>query len=190
MDRYKEVLEDDQKEKVLPLIWHRLPWLVVGLVGGIIATIFASYFENLLIKHIELTYFIPVIVYMSAAVGSQTATIYVRNLARERVKFWVYFFKELILGACLGVTFGFLLGMFAYFWFRSIEVALAVSLAMAVSILTSPIVSLIIPSILKKEHTDPAVGAGPFTTVVQDLISLIIYFIVSTIVVFGGVTVF
>lgn len=177
------ILEDDSKEKVVPLIEHRLPWLIIGLIGGIITVVISSSFENLLEKNIQLAFFIPVIVYMSAAVGSQTGTIYVRNLVKKDVSFSSYFLKELILGIFLGIFFGIILGGFAYFWFNDIQIAFSVGLAMLFTIITAPIVALIIPTILFKEHTDPAVGAGPFSTVIQDLISIFIYLLIASFVI-------
>lgn len=175
----KITFEDDTKEKVVPLIEHRFPWLIIGLVGGIIAVIVSSSFGRLLEKNIQLAFFIPVIVYMSAAVGSQTGTIYVRNLVKKDVSFSKYFLKELILGTFLGAFFGILLGGFAYFWLKDIQIAFTVGLAMFATILTAPIIALLIPTVLFKEHTDPAVGAGPFSTVIQDITSIFIYLLIA-----------
>lgn len=178
------VLEDDNKERIFPLITHRIPWLLIGLAGGIIATIFSSRFEQLLSSHISLAFFIPVIVYMADAVGTQTETIYVRNVAREKIHLSTYMFKEFLVGMLLGTLFGILIGGFAYYWFVSAEIGLTVGFAMFVNIAAAPIVALVIPSLLQKEHTDPALGAGPFTTVIQDLLSLLIYFAIATLIIF------
>lgn len=173
-------LEDDTREKVVPLIQHRLPWLVIGLIGGMLATIFSSYFERLLSENIKLAFFIPIIVYMSDAVGTQTETIYVRSLVKKDVKFSIYFLKELALGAFLGLFFGSLMWLFAYLWFKDANVALTVGMAMAISILAAPVIALIVPTVLFREKTDPAVGAGPFSTIIQDIITLLIYFLIAS----------
>lgn len=173
-------LEDDTKEKVSLLIEHRLPWLLVGLLGGIGLTLVSSGFEEVLTKNIGLAYFIPVIVYMADAVGTQTQTVYVRNLTKKHTHFSVYLFKEILLGIFLGILFGVLIGVFTFFVFKSWEITFAVSLSMAATMAIAPIVALIVPTLLKKEHTDPAVGSGPFTTVLQDFLSLFIYFLIAT----------
>jgi len=175
-------LEDDAREKISLLIEHRLPWLVVGLLGGIGLTLISSGFEKVLIQNIGLAYFIPVIVYMADAVGTQTETVYVRNLAKKQAKFSTYLIKELLLGLSLGLLFGLLIGIFAFFAFKSASIALTVGLAMFATMSVAPVIALIVPSLLQREHTDPAIGAGPFTTVIQDFVSLIVYFLIATVV--------
>ncbi|MBI2028030.1 MAG: magnesium transporter [Candidatus Levybacteria bacterium] len=177
-------LEDDAKERVSLLIRHRVPWLFVGLTGGMIAAIFASQFEKVLLQNLDLAYFIPVIVYMADAVGHQTEEVYIRNLGKERISFVKYLFKELLLGLFLGLIFGICLGVFALIWFKSFPISLTVGLAMFISMAIAPAVSLIMPTILQKEHKDPAVGSGPFTTAIQDLISLLIYFSIASVIIF------
>lgn len=180
----RTVYADDATERVGQLLSLRLPWLIVGLLGGMLATRVAAYFETLLTSEVALAFFIPVIVYMSDAVGTQTETIYVRNLSKRQLNFWVYLAKELTLGLILGLIFGFAIGAFAFLWLEKYAVALVVGLAMFASIVTATVISLVIPSLLYRGHTDPAVGAGPFTTVIQDLISLLIYFLIATLIIF------
>jgi magnesium transporter len=182
-DKYP-VLEDDAKEPVTHLIEHRLPWLLLGLLGGLGATFISSQFENLLSKNIRLVFFIPVIVYMADAIGTQTETIYIRNLAKKQIKFLTYLVKELLTGIALGSVFGLILGIFTYIWLNSFDTALTVGLAMLANASLAPVVALIIPEILQKERTDPALGAGPFTTIVQDIASLLIYFLIATVILF------
>lgn len=177
-------LEDDAREPILPLITHRIPWLAIGLMGGIVATLISSKFEHLLAANINLAYFIPVIVYMADAIGTQTETIYVRNLAKTQIKLSSYLFKELLLGIFLGILFGSLIGLFAYIWFGKISTALTVGAAMFASMAIAPAVALLVPALLHKENYDPALGAGPFTTVLQDLISLSIYLFIASVIIF------
>lgn len=181
---HKRALEDDLTEPIVTLIFHRLPWLLVGIVGGVVATILSSRFESLLSQNISLVFFIPVIVYMADAVGTQTETIYIRNLAREKVNHSIYLMKELLLGVSLGLIFGLSITVFALWWFRSFEVATTVGLAMFANIALAPLVALMVARFLQKEHTDPALGAGPFTTVIQDIMSLGIYFAVASFIIF------
>lgn len=172
-------LEDDTKERLTTLIKERLPWLIIGLIGGILATILVSRFENILSKNIGLTFFLPVIVYMSDAIGTQTETVYVRNLAKFKDNFFKYLFKEILIGLSLGVLFGFIMGFFAKLWLGSDQIALAVGCAMFINATIAPIIALIVPEILFKKRLDPALGGGPFTTVIQDVISLLIYLSVA-----------
>lgn len=178
------ILEDDSKETESKLIEHRLPWLAFGLLGGAIAAIISSRFEHLLASHINLVFFIPVIVYMADAVGTQTETIYIRNAAKKKIKFSIYLVKETLAGLFMGVIFGSCLGLFALWWFSSISVASTVGLAMFLTIATAPPTALLVSKFLQQEKTDPALGAGPFTTILQDLMSLGIYFLIASIILF------
>lgn len=173
-------IADDDTEKISLLLRLRLPWLLVGLIGGTVASLIVSQFQLLLSKNISLAFFVPIIMYMSDAVGEQTENIYVRNSAKKRVNFFTYLFKEFFLGIIIGLIFGLIVGVFSYFWLRSFQIALTVSLAMFATIVIAPILALIIVQFLSKEHTDPALGAGPFTTIFQEIISLIIYFLIAT----------
>lgn len=177
-------LEDDTKEKITSLVKERLPWLILGLTGGIILTILVSKFEPILSQNIALAFFLPVIVYMSDAIGTQTENVYVRNLAKFRDNFFLYLVKELMVGLIFGLIFGILLGFFARFWLGSLNIALTVAFAMFINGTLAPIVALIVPEIIFKEHKDPALGAGPFTTILQNLISLSVYLLVATLIIF------
>lgn len=176
-------LEDDLKESVASLVKHRLPWLLVGLVGGLALPLVSSKFESLLSENIPLVFFIPIIVYMSDAVGTQSEAIYIRNSVKGKIKFPTYIFKEMIVGTFLGLAFGLTFGLFAFFWLKSITVATSVGLAMFVNMTLAPGVALLVARALQKEKKDPALGTGPFSTVLQDLISLSVYFIISSLII-------
>jgi magnesium transporter len=178
------IYADDATERVELLLRLRLPWLVVGLVGGIVTTLFIGQFENLLVEQVQLAFFIPIIVYLSDAIGTQTEDIYIRNLARKRIRFIKYFTKELFLGLIFGLIFGFSVGTFAYVWLQNIHVATSVGVAMFLSASVATIIALVIPTVFYEEKADPATGAGPIKTVIQDFVSLLIYFLVSVVVIF------
>jgi magnesium transporter len=176
-------LEDDTKEPMSLLIEHRLPWLIIGLLGGLCLTFVSAKFEDLLTENIGLAFFIPLIVYMASAVGTQTDTVYIRNLDKKRTHFSIYLVKEFSLGVFLGLVFGTITGSFAYLIFQSTGLALSIGISMAVTMAIAPIVALIVPTVLKRVHKDPAIGTGPFVTVIQDFLSLFIYFSVATMII-------
>lgn len=180
----KQILADDATEGVSLLLRLRLPWLVVGLLLGLLAPLLVARFETVLAENLHLAFFLPIMVYLSGAVGVQTETIYVRNVDKHRAKFGLYASKELALGLALGAILGSLMGLFAYLWLHDQVVALTVGIAMAINVAIAPIVALTTAYFLHKEHSDPALGAGPFTTVIQDIMSLAIYFIVASIILF------
>lgn len=181
----KQILEDDDRDPISLLVKLRLPWLFVGLCGGIFATLLSSRFESILESDIRLAFFIPFIVYMADALGAQTENVYVRNLADGKVNLGKYLIKETILGISVGALFGLIIGAIAFIWLDSIQIALTVGFSLLATMSLAPVVSLIVPSILQKERRDPAVGAAPITTVIQDILSLFIYFAVATFILLG-----
>lgn len=184
MEKKSYEITDETHARLGVLVRLRLPWIAIGLVGGFLATLLVSKFEIVLSQNLSLAFFLPLIVYMSDAVGTQTETIYIRNLEKVRNNFWKYMGKESLIGFTLGIIFGISTGIFAYLWLGSLATAFTVGIAMFVNVSIAPIVALIIPEILFKEHTDPALGAGPFATVIQDMISLLIYFLIASLIIF------
>ncbi len=174
---------DDATDKIGLLVRLRLPWLLVGLIGGIITTVVVSKFEALLVNNIRLAFFVPIIVFMADAVGEQTETIFIRNITKGKIEFWVYFFKELVVGVIIGLTLGSIMAIVSYLWLGSLKTSVVVGLAMMVTVAIGPIIALIISNILYRCRVDPALGSGPFTTVAQDLLSLCIYFLIASLII-------
>lgn len=184
MEKQEHLEEDDSKEPIGHLLEHRLPWLILGLLGGIATSIFVSKYEKVLSGDIRLAFFIPIIVYMSDAVGTQTETIYVRHLKKTGAGFGKYLLKESALGLSLGAIFGLIIGGFASIWLKSSSIGLTVGLAMLINVTLAPVLATIIPTLLYKEHSDPALGSGPLATIIQDLISLLVYFFIASLIIF------
>lgn len=161
------------------LIKIRFPWLVIGLIGGLFASLVVSHFELTLRETVALAFFIPVIAYMSDAIGTQTETVFIRALSNLKFNIGKYIVREVIVGVTLGSAFGFLAGIFAYFLANSPPVGLIVGLSLFLSMTIATGLACVTPIILKGFKQDPAVGSGPFTTAVQDVVSLTIYFLVA-----------
>ncbi len=177
------VYADDAKEDLWLLVRMRLPWLVVGLIGGIAVSYFISRFEEALSHNIALAFFLRFIVYMADAVGNQAETIYVRNSARAHANFSVYLAKEIGAGIILGLIFGLAIWIFADVWIGP-EIALTVGLAMLANVTIAPVIAILVSQFLLREHRDPALGAAPFTTVLQDFLSIVIYFFIASLILF------
>ena len=179
----KRPITDDLKEPVGHLVEHRLPWLILGLLGGIVTSVIVAGYEKILSADLRLAFFIPVIVYMSDAVGTQTETIYVRHLRKSSAGFSKYIIKETGLGLSLGGIFGIAIGLFASYWLGAPRVGLTVGLAMFINVTIAPVLAIFIPALLYREHTDPALGSGPLATIIQDLLSLLIYFLIASLII-------
>jgi magnesium transporter len=165
------------KGSVLNLVFARIPWLLIGSVGGLLAAQYVGIFEATLEKNIILAFFIPTIVYMSDAVGTQTETLFIRTIAlAEKTKLVVYFLKDVAVASCLGMIIGLFLAGMVFIWKRDWQISLILGLAMFLNITVASPIALTIPVILRKLGKDPALGSGPLATIIQDVASLIIYF--------------
>lgn len=183
MNKDKIEYADDDKESVWTLMKLRIPSLLLGLVLGVLLSFVTSRFEEVLARNISMAFFIPFVVYMADAVGTQTQNIYSRDLKSGKARFSKYLIKESILGVALGAIFGLIIFPIIIIWFGAFDLALAVSLSTFGAIASAPLIALLITEILQLDHLDPAVGAGPIATVIQDTTSILIYgFIASAII--------
>lgn len=168
------------KARFSKIVASRLPWLIFGLLGGIVATIIIEKFELALKKELSLAFFIPVIVYMNEAVGTQSETIFVRLTALEKINLLKYLIKEAQVAFSIAVVISTLISLFILSWFEEIKIALIVGLSMLSGILSSIFIATLIPWFLQRVGKDPAIGSGPFTTILQDILSIIIYFLIAS----------
>lgn len=162
----------------------RLPWLILGLFGGLAAAAIIEVFEGPLKTYFLLAAFIPLMVYMADAVGAQTQTLFIRNLVLEsQPRLGQHILRELKTGIIIAVFLALFLSLFSFAWFRPpyfIGITLGISLLL--TILGAMAIGVLIPWLLWKFKKDPAVGAGPFGTIARDLLSLIIYFGVASLI--------
>jgi magnesium transporter len=154
---------------------HRLPWLLVGLAGAMLAAVIVSAFEEDLNEQVMLAFFVPGIVYMADAVGTQTETLVIRGLSCG-VPIRSVARREVLTGLLIGVTLALLFLPFALVVWGEPDVAVVVALALVASCSIATAVALALPSLLHRLGRDPAFGSGPLATVIQDLLSLLIYF--------------
>lgn len=184
MAKRKTNYANDATESIKQLLVIRLPWLFLGLVLSLGTAFVVSRYESILSADTRLVFFIPLIVYVSDAVGTQTATIYIRNLTKKQATFRTYFLKELFVGFFIGMVFGLATAAATLIWLQSETIALTVGLAMWASITSATVFALGTAAFLNKLNIDPASGADPLVTVAQDVISLLIYFAIATLIIF------
>lgn len=176
---HKERFIDVLGERITGLIRARLPWLLLGLLGGMLGTFLVSLFEGALRQHVVLAFFMPVIVYMADAVGTQTEALYLRLYDTGEFKVRSYLFRELQVAIGIGLISAPLIFLYTILIFQTIKIGVIVSLAMLVTSLVSVLIATLIPTILVSLKKDPALGSGPFATAVQDILSLLIYFAIA-----------
>lgn len=167
------------EERVARRLVHRLPWLVIGLIGAMVSAWLVGSSEEQLARTVQLAFFLPAIVYMADAVGTQTETLAVRGLS-VGVPIRRFVAKELITGALIGAVVAASFFPFCLIAFGDLAIAFTVSLALLASCGVASVVALLLPWLLTRLHKDPAFGAGPLSTVVQDLLSIAIYLALAT----------
>jgi magnesium transporter len=166
-------------EKVARRLWHRIPWLVVGLIGAMISAGLMSAFEAQLNAELAVAYFVPGIVYLADAVGTQTETVAIRGLS-VGVGIRRILAPEALTGLFVGLMLGILMlpvvALMTGNWMLAAAVALAVLAASTIATL----VALVLPWLFQSMGRDPAFGSGPLATVFQDLLSIVIYLVAVT----------
>ena len=154
---------------------HRLPWLLVGLLGAILSADLVSSFEAQISERVVLAFFLPGVVYLADAVGTQTETLIIRGLS-VGVPIRRVFGRELLTGFLVGVALA--AGFFPIAWWRwgQPEIGLAVALALLAASSIATLVAMALPWAFSRLGRDPAFGSGPLATVIQDLLSILLYF--------------
>lgn len=178
--RHTERITDILKARVGELVRHRLPWLIVGLVGSMVGTLVVRAFEGVLTYDLRLAFFIPLIVYMSDALGTQTQTLYIRSLAMEHPTLRRLLPRELGVTVVMSAVCAVLIATFALVGFRSPAIAWTVGLALFLTMLSASALALTVTTILARAKRDPALGGGPLATVIQDVVSLLLYFLIAS----------
>ena len=162
---------------------HRLPWLVLGLAGSIGAAAVVSGFEAMLQKNVVLAFFVPMIVYLADAVGTQTEAIVVRGLSLNRTPLSKLILGELATGALIGIVLAVLAFPAVALLFGDVRIAVSVSIAIAAAGTVATTIGLVLPWALQRLGSDPALGSGPLATIIQDVLSILIYFAVAMLIV-------
>ena len=155
---------------------HRLPWLLVGLVGSMAATWLMTGFEQALETQIAIAFFVPAVVYLADAIGTQTEAVAVRGLTFSTASLTTLLKGELLTGSLIGLLLAMVIFPLVLTVFGDARLALAVATAVLVAGACATSVGLLLPWLLSRLNKDPAYGSGPVATILQDLLSLLTYF--------------
>jgi magnesium transporter len=171
------------EESALKISRARLPWLLLGLFGGLISAIVINHFHGSLEKILALSFFIPVIMAMGGNTGTQAATVVIRGLATGDISV-VHTGKRLLtelwVALINGILCGILLGLVVAFWLSDPKLGLGVGVSLITVILFSGSFGAFVPLLLRKLNIDPALAAGPFITTSNDILGLLIYLSIIT----------
>ena len=167
----------ESSDSVWELTRARLPWLLIGMMGGLLGAKVIGIFD--LENNFELAFFIPLIAAMGGNVGVQSAAIVVQGLANDSLKMENIFqklVKELGVGMLNGIICSIIILGAAFGLGYSMELSITVSISLLAVIIFAAVFGTFIPLTLEKYKIDPALATGPFITTVNDVLGLFIYF--------------
>lgn len=164
-------------------IWEltraRLPWLFLGLIGGIGAFVIMEGFEKVFDQGYAILFlFTPLIAAMAGNVGVQSSAIIVQGLANDDVKGSINsrLIKEMFLAALNGLILAMFLLLFVLLWTKDSKLAIAISTSLVAVIIVAGLIGTFTPLFLHKRGIDPAIATGPFITTSNDIFGILIYF--------------
>ena len=168
-------------DSILELTKARLPWLFLGLLGGIGAFIIMEGFQDVFEKYAALFFFTPLIAAMAGNVGVQSSAIIVQGLANDDIKGSINsrLLKEMLLAALNGVILALFLFLFVWLSQGKVTLAIAISVSLVVVIIVAGLIGTFVPLFLNKRGIDPAIATGPFITTSNDIFGILIYFMIA-----------
>jgi magnesium transporter len=168
-------------DSILDLTKARLPWLFLGLLGGIGAALIMGNFDDMLKDYKILFFFTPLIAAMAGNVGVQSSAIIVQGLANDDVKGSINsrLIKEMLLAALNGLLLAIVLFVFILVNQQDFKMALAISLSLILVIIVAGLIGTFVPLFLNKRGIDPAIATGPFITTSNDIFGILIYFMIA-----------
>ena len=171
-----QVEEDDS---VWTLTKSRLPWLLIGMMGGMIGAKFMGLFENIISLIPAMAFFIPLITATGGNVGIQASSLIVQSLARDNYYNDFSFYrmsKGFLVALINGIAIAAIVFGFNFFLGQDLKLSLVVSIALFSVVILSSLMGTVTPLILDRFNINPAVASGPFITTMNDLLGLAIYF--------------
>ena len=178
-------LTDDVEadDSVFDLIKGRLPWLVLGLFGGLGSVFILEGFEEIMASpsYRRLFFFTPLIAAMAGNVGVQSSAIVVQGLANNIIKgsVWNRLIKEIGLSLFNGIVLAIIVAVFGYFVGYSLSFILSIAISLIVVIIIASLIGTFIPIILDKQGIDPALATGPFITTSNDIFGIFTFFYIA-----------
>lgn len=179
------ITEDiDADDSIFDKTKARLPWLILGLVGGLAAAAIMGGFEDALTRFPELFFFTPLIAAMAGNVGVQSSAIIVQGLANDNIKgsMMSRMFKEIGLSIVNGIILAALIFVFGFFLDYNTNISVTISISLIIVIIMASLVGTFVPLILDKNGIDPAVATGPFITTSNDIFGIFIFFYIAKVI--------
>ncbi|WP_186754668.1 magnesium transporter [Echinicola salinicaeni] len=173
----------EESDSVFRLSKARLPWLMIGIIGGLMGARIIGIFDEGLSKYIELASFIPLITATGGNVGIQSSSLVVQSLAAKSVfaeSLGKRFAKVLLVAVLNGIVLGLIVfGTVVWVYGREVKFGIVVGLALFSVVLLASFMGTVTPIVLDKFGINPAMASGPFITTANDLLGLAVYFLVA-----------
>lgn len=172
----------ESTDSVWLLTRARLPWLVLGLIGGIFGARVIGVYEHDIQLYPEMAFFIPLVAAMGGNVGVQSSAIVVQGLANNTMGLGGMvpkLLKEFSVALLNGLACAILVLVYNLVFSDSLNLSYTVSLALLAVIVIAALFGTIVPLTLDKYKVDPALATGPFITTVNDIVGLFIYFLIG-----------
>lgn len=158
----------------------RVFWLLIGLTLSLGIAEVIKGFEDTLQENLILASFIPLVVYMSDAVGTQMEAIIIREFnKKKKFHFSKFLRQQVVIVAVVAAVVGTVAGLIVGLLNRSESLGLVIGLSLVGGILSSLLTGSLLPYIFWKLHDDPAEASGPVATVIQDFLSIVIFFLIA-----------
>ena len=173
-------------DSILELTKARLPWLILGLFGGLGSVFILESFENIMAtKELRaLFFYTPLIAAMAGNVGVQSSAIVVQGLANDQIKGSLIsrLIKEISLTLLNGIILSLIIIVFGLLINQSLEMSITISVSMILVIVVAALIGTSVPIILEKFGIDPAIATGPFITTGNDVIGILLFFYIAKII--------
>ncbi len=171
-------LDVEAGDSIIELTRARLPWLLLGLIGGVGAFLIMEAFQDTFERYVVLFFFTPLIAAMAGNVGVQSSAIIVQGLANDDVKGSINsrLIKEMLLATLNGTILAIFLFLFVWATKGELITAIAISSSLIAVIIVAGLIGTFVPLFLDKRGIDPAIATGPFITTSNDIFGILIYF--------------
>jgi len=168
----------DSDDSIIELTRARLPWLFLGLIGGVGAFVIMEGFQEAFNQYAVLFFFTPLIAAMAGNVGVQSSAIIVQGLANDDIKGSINrrLLKEMSLATLNGIILAAFLFLFVWVYIGEIDKAIAISASLVAVIIIAGLIGTFVPLFLDKRGIDPAIATGPFITTSNDILGILLYF--------------
>jgi magnesium transporter len=173
----------DEDDNIATLTRARLPWLIIGMFGGLLGARFIGFFEADLVALPAMAFFIPLITATGGNVGIQSSSIILQSLANRtffgQATVWQRLWRVLLVAILNGLVIAVIVFVFAWFLNNNIKLAFTVAIALFSVVVIASVMGTCTPLLLAWLKINPAVASGPFITTANDLIGLAVYFSVA-----------